>query len=486
MGISKGVCAVYHSEMLYQPVPNQPTAIVIFGGTGNLAETKLLPALFNLYTQKMLPDSFIIIGLSRRSLSHAEYQDFVHESIVAKNANTDEHALTEFCSHIRFSSGSFSDIVSYAQIKDELMRFDATLGQCTSKLFYLAVPPNLYGEIFEKLKESDAMALCDGVDSWSRLLVEKPFGSDLQTAQNLETQLCELFNEKQIYRIDHYLAKDSIESIISLRFANSILADSWNGEKIESITLRLFESQDVSTRGSFYDGIGTLRDVGQNHMLQMLALLTMQPADVHSADAVRASRLNALKSLIMHDTDLRLRGQYAGYRETTGVSPESTTETYFKIETHIDSELWKNVQVTLESGKALNASFTEAVIAFRPIDQCRCAAEPEVHSHRNVLSITFSPEHSIRLTMWVKEPGFEFRLHERELILAKQEAEIYHSPEAYERVLYDCIVGDQTRFVSGDEVLAAWNFITPILESFHTLPLHEYPKGTSSPIIENT
>jgi glucose-6-phosphate 1-dehydrogenase len=461
---------------------NNPTAIVIFGGTGNLAETKLLPALFDLYTRQMLPDSFTIIGLSRRELSREEYQSYVHRSILSKLPTSDENILDTFCSHVRFASGSFSDDASYDRIKQELLTFDATIGQCTSKLFYLAVPPNLYSEIFEKLKQSNAMALCDGFGSWSRILVEKPFGSDLTTAEQLEKQLCELFTEDQIYRIDHYLAKDAIENIISLRFANSILSDSWNGSRIESIALRLFESQDVSTRGSFYDGIGALRDVGQNHMLQMLALLTMYPADVHSAEAVRASRLTAIKSLRMHDTDLRLRAQYEGYRETAGVNPTSETETYFKIGTHIDSELWKDVEVVLESGKALDASLTEAVVTFRPIDKCMCAAEPEAHMHRNVLKITFSPEQSIRLTMWVKEPGFEFKLHERELVLASQEGEVFRSPEAYERVLYDCIVGDQTRFVSGAEVVAAWNFITPILESFKNIPLHEYPKGSSAPI----
>lgn len=461
---------------------NNPTAIVIFGGTGNLAETKLLPALFDLYTRKMLPEAFTVIGLSRKELSHEAYRLFVHESIVVKAPLSDEAMLAKFCSHVRFASGSFSDDASYENVKQELLAFDKAVGQCTSKLFYLAVPPNLYGEIFEKLKQSHVMTLCDDIGSWSRILVEKPFGSDLATAEALEKQLCELFTEDQIYRIDHYLAKDAIENIISLRFANSILSDSWNGDRIESISLRLFELQDVSTRGSFYDGIGALRDVGQNHMLQMLALLTMQPVDVQSAEAVRASRLIAIKSLVMHDTDLRLRAQYQGYKETTGVNPTSETETYFKIGTHIDSELWRNVEVILESGKALNASFTEAVVTFRPIDTCGCAALPAPHMHRNVLRITFSPQQSISLTMWVKAPGFDFKLHERELVLASQEGEVFRSPEAYERVLYDCIIGDQTRFVSGAEVAAAWNFITPILKSFKNIPLHEYPKGSSSPI----
>ncbi|MCD5381311.1 MAG: glucose-6-phosphate dehydrogenase [Candidatus Pacebacteria bacterium] len=467
------------------PAVYQPTAIVIFGGTGNLAETKLLPSLFDLYVNQMLPDSFTIIGLSRKDISHKEYQSFVKKSIEAKIEVKDEQQLADFCSRVRYAAGSFDDMASYNRVKDLLTEFDTELGQCTSKLFYLAVPPSLYSGIFEKLKESDAMALCDEVDSWSRLLVEKPFGSDLETAEALEQQLCQLFAENQIYRIDHYLAKGTIENIISLRFANSILSDSWNGSQIESIDIKLFEGQDVSTRGSFYDGIGTLRDVGQNHMLQMLALLTMKPANVHSAEEMRTGRLEALQALSMHDDDLCVRGQYKGYRETGGVNPESKTETYFKIRTHIDTELWKDVQVTLESGKALTKSFTEATVTFRSTDLCSCDADLAGHKHNNVLRITFSPEQSIKLTMWIKEPGFDFKLHERELVLSEYTGELFRSPEAYERVLHDCIIGDQTRFVSGDEVRAAWEFITPILKSFKELPLLQYEKG-SVPVISES
>jgi glucose-6-phosphate 1-dehydrogenase len=458
-----------------------PTAIVIFGGTGNLAETKLLPSLFNLYCDGKLPSAFTIIGLSRKPFTDVDYQAYVCEHILQKDSLADPHSLEEFLQHIHYASGSFDDPQAYETIKNHLKEFDDIRGVCTNKLFYLAVPPNLYSDIFKNLKASDAMKLCDGVASWSRLLVEKPFGSDLTTAQALEAQLCELFTEEQIYRIDHYLAKDTIENIISLRFANSILADSWNASRIEHISLRLFESVDVSARGSFYDGIGALRDVGQNHMLQMLALLTMEKANMQNPQAVRASRLKALQSLSMHNTDLKLRGQYEGYTETPGVHPESQTETYFRIGTHIDSEHWNDVCVSLESGKALEKAYAEAEITFRPTDTCTCDAEDTQHSHRNVLRITFSPEQMITLSMWIKKPGFGYTLEKRDLVLTQNAGEAFRSPEAYERVLYDCIIGDQTRFVSGEEVAAAWNFITPILHAFPLLPLHTYKRGSRGP-----
>jgi glucose-6-phosphate 1-dehydrogenase len=478
--LSKTFISLY--DVLMTPTRTSPTAIVIFGGTGNLAETKLFPALFHLYAADLLPETFLVIGLSRKKLSDSEYQNLVAEKILAKLPTSDRTAVETFCTHLRYTTGDFTERDAYTRIKDQLIAFDTALNLCTSKLFYLAVPPSLYQGIFENLEASQAMSTCNGVDAWSRILVEKPFGSDQHTAAELEAQLCALFPEDHIYRIDHYLAKDTIENIMSLRFANSILSDSWSGNRIESISLRLFEAQDVSTRGAFYDSIGALRDVGQNHLLQMLALLTMRPTDIHDPAAVRESRLAAVSSLRMHDTDLRYRAQYTGYRDTPGVDPASETETYFKISTHIDSELWKDVSVTMESGKALHASFTDATITFRPLETCRCAALPSPHHHRNVLRITFSPEHQIRLTMWVKKPGFDFTLEEQELVLDARAGEVFRSPEAYERVLYDCIIGDQTRFVSGAEVAAAWKFITPLLSLFKNLPLHQYEKGSSSPV----
>lgn len=458
------------------------TTIVIFGGTGDLAKSKLLPALFDLYLQNRLPEQFMILALSRKNFTDEEYREYVRDSILAKS-NADITKLADFCSSIKYTSGNFSDLTAYENIKSTLKEFDTTQDICTNKLFYLAVPPNLYGDIFAKLKESDALATCES--GWARLLVEKPFGSDLITAKELESQLCELFLEEQIYRIDHYLAKDAIENILSLRFANSILADSWNNSRVESINIKLFETADVANRGAFYDGIGALRDVGQNHILQILALLTMPPVDVHDSVAVRAGRLEALSALAYKPEDKIIRGQYAGYHQATGVAPQSQTETYFKITTYLQSEMWKNVEVNLEAGKAIDFAYSEATIIFKSMDRCNCAAENQVHDHQNSLKIRFSPEQSIRLTMWIKEPGFKFKLHERELVLAEENGEKFRSPEAYERVLYDCIVGDQTRFVSGGEVEAEWNFIVPILEAFKTLPLVQYEVGAKPPITNN-
>lgn len=462
----------------------RPTGIVIFGGTGDLAQTKLFPALLDLYSAGQLPDRFVIIGLSRKELTDEAYQAFVQESIASKIHRHEEALVQKFCTHIRYVSGSFDEAVSYERVKKALLQYDESIGQCTNKLFYLAVPPEFYEVIFDHLHTSQALALCDEVDSWARLLVEKPFGRDLKTAQALEEKLCALFADDQIYRIDHYLAKDAIENIIALRFVNTVLADSWNGQEIESIHIKLLEKKDVSNRGSFYDAIGTLRDVGQNHMLQIFALLTMPSADIHDSEAIRSARATALRTLVAKLPQEIMRGQYQGYNETAGVLAGSDTETYFKLSFTLETAMWQGTNFILEAGKALDQHINEAVITFRPRNLCNCSSEPLPHEHRNVLRMQFAPEQRMSLSMWTKAPGFAFALTERTLALVDTEGEECASPEAYERVLFDCIAGDQTRFVSGEEVELAWHFITPILDRFKELPLCEYLPGSAGPVVD--
>jgi glucose-6-phosphate 1-dehydrogenase len=346
------------------------------------------------------------------------------------------------------------------------------------------VPPQYYEIIFQKLHSNNTLALCDQTDSWARLLVEKPFGHDLKTAQALEKKLCSLFTDEQIYRIDHYLAKDAIENIVALRFVNTILADSWDGKAIESIAIKLLETNDVSDRGSFYDAIGNLRDVGQNHMLQIFALLTMPPANIQDPHAMRAARTAALQTLSSQISTSVVRGQYSGYTKTAGVDEHSDTETYFKLAFTLNTAPWQDTTFTLEAGKALDEQVNEAVITFRPRNQCNCVTQDSPHEHRNVLRIQFAPEHRIDITMWTKKPGFTFALREQELTLVSAAGEDITSPEAYERVLFDCITGDQTRFVSSQEVELAWKFITPILEQFKTLPLYKYEPGSRGPAVK--
>jgi glucose-6-phosphate 1-dehydrogenase len=455
----------------HQGVLVPPTAIVILGGTGNLAETKLLPALFDLFVRKDLPSAFVVIGLSRKAWVDGDYQRYVREAVGLARQHADPEMVAEFAALARYRRGTFDDSLTYEALKEALTEADEALGQCTNKLFYLAVPPQYYSSIFTQLATSGVMTLCNSYDSWSRVLVEKPFGRDLETAKALEAQLAAQFKEEQIYRIDHYLAKDAIENILALRFGNRVLADSWHKGEVESIAIRVLESKDVSTRGSFYDGIGALRDVGQNHVLQILALITMEATALADVAAMRRARARVLGALT--PPTAFVRGQYEGYRDTEGVAADSSTETYFKLTTTIDLPKWQGVPVTLEAGKALKENRIDAVITFKAKPDAANIETP----HQNVLTITMAPEVRITFRVYVKKPGFAFVLEPRELELTHTPAADSYSPEAYARVLHDCIAGDQTRFVSGEEVTAAWRFITPLLDPILPVP-RTYPVGS--------
>jgi glucose-6-phosphate 1-dehydrogenase len=449
-----------------------PTTIVILGGTGNLAETKLLPALFDLYRRDALPSQFVVAGLSRKAWDDAAYQRYVAEAVTVARPHAGVGAVTAFASLCRYVRGDFDAELSYEKLGALLVESDGVLGRCTNKLFYLAVPPQLYSSIFSHLARSGLMYTCTQEGAWSRLLVEKPFGRDIATAEALERQLTADFTDEQVYRIDHYLAKDTIENIIALRFGNRLFSSVWSGAHIERISIRMWESNDVATRGAFYDGVGALRDVGQNHVLQILALLTMAPDDLLSVTSLRSARAAILSALT--PPSYVVRGQYEGYRDTPGVEPTSTTETYFRLQTSLALPAWRDVPIVLEAGKALARPLLEAVVTFRPV------SAPFVAGLQNVLRITMAPVPRITLSVATKQPGFGFTLTENELVLATAPESGSVSPEAYERVLYDCIVGDQTRFVSSEEVAAAWRFITPLLQSGDEV-LALYPVGSAGP-----
>lgn len=471
-----------------QPNLNLPTTLVIFGGTGDLATHKLIPALWSLYQQNKLTEDLLIIGLSRRPWSDTEYRDFITKAVLnssPKETATQQKLLQNFCQHFQFISGDFTDPKTYKNIKTKLKEFEKNCPTSKSnQLFYIAVPPKNYSVIFAQLHQNQVLKPDKKIDghSWSRLLVEKPFGRDLKTSRRLEKELQNYFSEDQIYRIDHYLAKDSIENIIALRFENTIFTDSWNSRAIESIHLKLFETKNVSTRGDFYDETGTLRDVGQNHLLQIFSLLTMPAVDIFDTVAVHQSRAQALKNLQKYKNISLTRGQYKGYLETIGVKANSDTETYFCLNFSLNNPNWKDTQFTLEAGKALKESINEAIITFRSQQTCTCGINHKKHHHKNIIRIQFSPKQVISVKLWTRKPGFEFSLHDQDLILTKSAEDSFYSPEAYEHVLYDALLGDQTRFVSSEEIDLAWQFITPLLKKFKKQPLIIYPQGSDGPI----
>lgn len=354
---------------------------------------------------------------------------------------------------------------------------------CSNKLFYLAVPPTSYASVFDHLAKSGLTIPCGGDEGWTRVLVEKPFGRDLETAQALDAKLGKLFQEEQIFRIDHYLAKETVQNIITFRFANALFEPVWNANTIDRITIRMWETIGVGQRGSFYEDVGALRDVGQNHLLQMLALTAMDDPKELAAEAIRSARLAVLKKLAVIPDDALatqvVRGQYEGYRGEEAVAAASETETFFRVTAQVNTKRWRGVPFVLEAGKRLAENKVEIVVTFKEPVSCVCPAEDQ--HHQNELTIRIQPDEGIILRFWAKKPGLGMDLEPRNLSFFYKEKGDAELTDAYEKVLYDCIRGDQTLFASTEEVAASWRFITPILERWKTVPLELYAAGSAGP-----
>ena len=467
---------------------NAPTIIVIFGATGDLSTRKLIPALFDLFEKGFLPSPFSIVGVARRELSDEAFRDFAKEIILKRGAAHASETVEEFLSRLSYSQGMFDEGTSYKHLSEHLIAVEEAFGACANKLFYLAVPPIYYEAIFAQLACSGLTISCSNETGWTRVLVEKPFGKDNRTAQHLDETLGELFKEEQIFRIDHYLAKEVLQDLLMFRFSNLIFEPLWNNKYIERVEILLAEKIGVESRGAFYDENGALRDVGQNHLLQMLAFVAMEdPAGV-DAKRIRSERARVLAALRpITKENIResvVRGQYVGYRETPNVPKDSTVETYFRIKTYIDSKRWKGVPFYLESGKALTESKTEVKIYFKQTESCLCPLSAE-HHHQNVFTFRIQPNEGISVVFWAKKPGLGLALEAKELSFSyRSSPDVMKLPDAYERVLFDGIAGDQMLFTSTEEVAAAWKFITPILESWSAVPLLPYEQGTNGPEAE--
>lgn len=460
---------------------NIPTVFIIFGATGDLMTKKIAPALFNLYINNKFPSLFKIIAFSRRDLTIEQFQSHIRKILKTTKIKANKLNIEAFLQYFIYQKGDFDKVDAYNILAKSLGRIDGEWRTCSNKLFYLAVPPANYKSIFEHLKSSGLTLPCSPDEGWTRVIVEKPFGKDANSALELDMLLSKLFREEQIYRIDHYLGKDILQNILSFRFNNDLFEDSWNQRYIEKIEIKFLEKIGIEGRSTFYDGVGALRDVGQNHMLQMLAFITMDAPSSYTADDVRKKRSEILSQLVPLNEEevkkLTFRGQYKGYKEAEGVNKTSTTETYFKIVASLNNDRWKGVPVILEAGKNLEKR-KEIIVTFRHRKLCLC---PNGEHYKNKVLFTLEPKEGITVEFWAKKPGLEFTMEKQKLsFLFRDQRKNVQYVEEYEKLLLDCISGSQLLFVSTDEVKSMWKFIDPIIEAWNKniVPLVEYtPKS---------
>lgn len=462
--------------------------VVIFGATGDLAQRKLYPALLNLWRKKLLPENLRVVGFSRREIPDSEFRKFVSSSLESAGEKPDEFFLSKF----HYVQGYFDQKQGYKKLSDCLAEIDWNqFGHCSNKLFYLAVPPAFYSGIFERLSESGLTIPCGGEKGWTRVLVEKPFGRDEETAAKLDKELGNLFAEKQIFRIDHYLAKETLQNILAFRFANAIFEPVWNSNFIDSVEISLFESQTAKGRADTYDMMGTLRDVGQNHILQMLSLVAMERPASFDAEGIRIERAKVFKLLEkIREKEIAVRavrGQYEGYLGEEDVAPNSQTETFFFIKTFVENGRWKNVPFFLSSGKALGKSEASIKINFKSESGFKISEGSDSEGVKgNSLIFRIQPDEGISVVFFAKVFGFENKIEPRKLSFRYADSsDSEKMPDAYQRVLFDCVKGDQTLFASTEEVAGQWKFITPILRSWEKLPLHIYKKGSDGPDVSD-
>lgn len=464
---------------------NTPFVMVIFGATGDLTRRKLIPALFDLFQEGFLPEDFTLLGYARRPWTQ---EDFVSEAgvMLHDSPHIDQIRLKQFFTHLDYKQGNFDELSDYEGLAAKLKELDGSAGQSARRLFYLATPAESYDAILDGIKKANLQEPVGKGDSWTRIVVEKPFGSDLATAEELDKRLTGIFAENQIYRIDHYLAKETAQNIMTFRFANAIFEPIWSAQHIERIEIEMYEEIGIGTRGNFYDRTGALRDVLQNHLLQLLALVAMEQPITGEANSFRDARTKLLESVRCFDVDNLERnvvlGQYQSYCNEENVKPDSLAETFVAIRAEINLPRWQGVPVILVTGKKLEAALTRIRVTFR--QPLRSVFELPVNgADRNILTFDIQPNEGIRLNLLAKQPGFGHTIQSVGMHFHYHENFDATGIDAYNRLLLDAIDGDQALFTRSDEIDAEWRFVDPIVKKMAELKLEPkiYRDGSAGP-----
>lgn len=483
----------------------EPCTMIICGATGDLTERKLGPALYNTLLGGFLPPEFTVVGFARRDLTDEQFREHLLEGInrYSRNKPVKPAIWDSMAPAIEYHRGDFDDPAAYAELCKRLDRIDRDRGTAGNRLFYLAVPPSLYPEIVNQLDRAGLAASgprrrTGSKRGWTRVIVEKPFGYDLESAQALNREISAVFDENQVYRIDHYLGKETVQNLSVFRFGNGLFEPIWNRRYIDSVQITVAETIGVENRGEFYDQTGALRDIVQNHGLQLLAMFAMEPPVEFGAEDLRDEKLKVLRAVRpMAPEDVAantVRGQYVSgwvegervpsYRDEPEVAPDSETETYVALKLGIDSWRWAGVPFYIRTGKAMPSRVTEIAVQFRraPLALFARAGAPQIDP--NVLAIRVQPDEGILLRFGAKVPGQGLQIRAVNMDFRYGSSFAVDSPDAYETLLLDAMIGDASLFTRDDEVERAWAILQPILDAWAAGrggPLHFYGAGSWGP-----
>jgi glucose-6-phosphate 1-dehydrogenase len=465
----------------------EPTVVVIFGGGGDLTHRKLVPALYNLFLDRWLPQQFAVVGIDRLNQKDEVYRQHLHEGVdeFSRRGKTKGDEWDRFAPYVNYLSADFTDAGTYAKLSEHLRKLDKDWQTKAHHIFYLATAPSMIEAIAGQLQKAELLA----DEKSSRLVVEKPFGRDLDSARALNRQLTSLMSENQIYRIDHYLGKETVQNILALRFANSFLEPIWNRRYINHVQITVAEQVGVEHRGGYYDHSGALRDMIQNHLLQVLCCIATEPPVSFDANEVRSKKTDVLKAIrpIPRDrvSQLAVRGQYdegavggkqvPAYRQEPDVPRDSATETYAAVKLFVDNWRWQDVPFYLRTGKRLPARISEVFVQFQPVPHRSFPDHASATWAPNRMTIRIQPEEAIQLRFQAKQPGPTLHLRPVQMRFSYKESFQTQPPEAYETLLLDVIRADVTLFMRGDQVEAAWAVVQPILEDWSMHPPLDFP-----------
>lgn len=472
-----------------------PCVMVIFGATGDLTSRKLLPALYNLNKEGLLPAHFACVGFARREKSNEDFRKEMQDGVnqFSRTKPIDNEIWNTFSEQLYYHSSEFHEDEGYQRLSDLLKSLDSKYGTKGNRVFYLSTPPSYFPVIIEKLHQHNLIYKPGEVqDKWSRVIIEKPFGHDLDSANALQKEISKYLDEGQIYRIDHYLGKETVQNLLVFRFSNPLFEAIWNNRHIDNVQITVAEEIGIGSRGRFFEEAGILRDIVQNHMMQLLSLVCMEPPNSSKADAIHNEKVKVVESIRPFPKDkfdeYIVRGQYGpgfvngqsvlGYRQEQNVAPDSSVETYAALELFIDNWRWFGVPFYLRAGKRLPKRSTEIAITFKPVPSF-FFQEMGKRIEQNVLVIRIQPDEGISLKFNCKVPGINSPIQPVKMDF--QYGAYFGSapPEAYERLILDCMSGDNTLFARADEVLASWKLFTPVLKYWQENKPENFPNYAS-------